>query len=124
MSQSVGVLPSARPFKDWLLVTDTIRERTGKPESSVAVTISWMGTILWFGGQSTPLLGRMLTITGGSSRLTVTVNVPVATFPSSSVAVHETGVVPNGNVEPEAGLHTTVGTPQLSVAVTVKLTTA
>jgi hypothetical protein len=41
----------------------------------------------------------------------------VAVFPELSVAVQVTIVVPGGNIDPEGGLHTTVGGgPQLSVA--------
>jgi hypothetical protein len=40
-------------------------------------------------------------------------------FPLESVAEHRTVVVPNGNVEPEAGEQTAVSEPStLSVAVT------
>ena len=49
---------------------------------------------------------------------TVTVNVALPAFPEESVAVHVTVVVPSGNVEPEAGVHTAVNEPStLSVAV-------
>jgi len=49
---------------------------------------------------------------------TVTVNVALPVFPEESVAVHITVVVPSGNVEPEAGVHTAVNEPStLSVAV-------
>ena len=43
------------------------------------------------------------------------------TLPAGSAAVQLTGVVPIGNIEPDAGVQVTVA-PQLSVAVTVKLT--
>jgi hypothetical protein len=44
-------------------------------------------------------------------------NEHVAMFPDESVAVHVTIVVPGGNIDPDGGLHTTVGAgPQLSVA--------
>ncbi len=48
----------------------------------------------------------------------------LAVLPDRSVAVLVTVFVPFGNVEPEGGLLTTVTVPQLSVAVTLKLTTA
>ena len=49
----------------------------------------------------------------------------VELLPQASVATEVTVVVPTGNDEPEAGVLTTVTAPeQLSVAVTVKLTTA
>ena len=42
-----------------------------------------------------------------------------------SLAVHETVVVPRGNIEPDGGEHETVGDPSTaSVAVTVKDTNA
>jgi hypothetical protein len=44
-------------------------------------------------------------------------NVQVAVFPDESTAVHVTVVVPGGSIDPDGGLHTTVGAgPQLSVA--------
>jgi hypothetical protein len=49
---------------------------------------------------------------------TFTGNEHVAVFPELSVAVHVTIVVPGGNIDPDGGLHTTVGAGgQLSVAV-------
>ena len=56
--------------------------------------------------------------------MTVTVKEQVDVFPDASVAIDVTVVVPLGNVDPEAGLDTTVADPQRSVAVTLKLTTA
>ena len=56
---------------------------------------------------------------------TVTVNVHDPVFADASVAVHVTVVAPSGNVEPEAGTHTTVAPGQLSDAAgVVKFTTA
>ncbi len=63
-------------------------------------------------------------ITGFSVSVTVTVNEQVDVLPDASVAVLVTVVVPFGNVEPDAGLETTVTPGQLSVAVTLKFTTA
>ena len=37
--------------------------------------------------------------------LTVIVNEPVPVFPASSVALHSTVVIPNGNIESEIGVH-------------------
>src|SRR5688572_7854730 len=54
----------------------------------------------------------------------VTVKIPVVVLPSASVAMFVTVVTPSGKVEPDGGVLTTVGTEQLSVAVTTKLTTA
>src|SRR5215208_1885234 len=49
---------------------------------------------------------------------TMTLNEPSALFPAASVAVQLTVVVPNGNVEPEAGVHSGVTEPSTkSVAV-------
>lgn len=56
--------------------------------------------------------------------MTVTVNIQVDLLAAASVAVAVTVVVPFGKTDPEAGLETTVMLEQLSVAVTVKLTTA
>ena len=53
---------------------------------------------------------------------TVTVKLHVAVLPEASVAVQVTVVVPTGNIEPEAGLQTTVTPGQLSDAIVVKLT--
>jgi len=46
---------------------------------------------------------------------TVTVNVPLLTFPTASVAVTVTVVVPTGNTVPLAGEYVMVGLPRLSV---------
>ena len=55
---------------------------------------------------------------------TVTVNVHVEEFPQASVATEVTVVTPIGKVLPDAGVEITFGMiVQLSVAVTVKLTT-
>lgn len=43
-------------------------------------------------------------------------------IPELSVAVQVTLVVPTGNIDPDAGLHTTFTPGQLSVAVAEKLT--
>src|SRR5712691_9663346 len=45
---------------------------------------------------------------------TFTPNVHVVMLFDASVPVHVTVVVPTGNCDPEGGLHTTVGVPQLS----------
>jgi hypothetical protein len=63
-------------------------------------------------------------ITGGVTSLTVTLKVQLFVFPAASVAVAVTVVVPTGNTDPDAGLLTIVGTPQLSAPETVKFTTA
>ncbi len=56
-------------------------------------------------------------IEGACVSFTVTVNEQAAVLPDPSVAVHVTVVVPLVNVEPEAGVHTTLAPGQLSVAV-------
>jgi hypothetical protein len=57
---------------------------------------------------------------GAVVSFTVTVNVQVAVLFAASVAVHVTVVVPFWNVDPDAGVQTTVGVPpQVSVAVGV-----
>ena len=52
----------------------------------------------------------------------VTVNVQRFVFPEASVATLVTVVVPTGKVEPDGGVETTVTLPQLSVALTKKVT--
>jgi hypothetical protein len=49
----------------------------------------------------------------------VTVKLPVAVFPATSVAVTVTAVVPFGKLDPDGGLFATVTPWQLSAAVTV-----
>src|SRR5215813_3309793 len=63
-------------------------------------------------------------MTGGVTSLTVTVKLQLLELPAASVAVAVTVVVPTGKTEPDAGLLRTVGTEQLSLALTVKLTAA
>ena len=61
-------------------------------------------------------------VSGASSEMTVTVNVPVPSFPAASVAVQVTVVVPTEKLEPEGGEQ--VGpevTPTSSDAVTVNV---
>src|SRR5207249_1613493 len=68
-------------------------------------------------------------IAGFSVSLTVTVKLVVAALPAASVALQSTVVVPTGKVCGEVivvapTLQTTVGVPQLSVALAEKLTEA
>ena len=61
-------------------------------------------------------------VSGASSKITVTVNVPVPTFPAASDAVQVTAVVPTEKLEPEDGEQ--VGpevTPMSSDAVTLNV---
>src|SRR5205085_5650958 len=91
---------------------------------SVAETGEIVGTGAWqFALAEAVVPAGQLTI-GFSVSLTVTVNVQEAVLPAASVAVELTDVVPTGKVEPDAGLETIVTPGQLSVAVTVKFTTA
>jgi hypothetical protein len=60
---------------------------------------------------------------GAGIGCTIILNDLVAAFPYTSLAVHDTVVVPTGNVEPEEGIHEIVGVPRLAVAVTVYVTT-
>jgi hypothetical protein len=69
----------------------------------------------------------LVTITGPPQLpppLTVTVKLQLDVLPAASVAVDITVVLPTGKTEPDAGLLTAVALEQLSLAVTVKLTTA
>ena len=52
----------------------------------------------------------------GVTLLTVTLNVPLAMFPTLSVAVAVTVVLPTANVPPLTGEYVMVGVPMLSVA--------
>jgi len=61
-------------------------------------------------------------ITGGWVSLTVTVKVHCAVFPLASTAVLVTVVIPTGKADPLAGMLSTPGAPQLSVAVTLNVT--
>jgi hypothetical protein len=70
------------------------------------------------------MLVGQLTNVGAVLSLTVTVNVQVAVLPEPSVATLVTVVVPVLKKLPEAGVETTLTVPQLSVAVTLKLTVA
>lgn len=59
-------------------------------------------------------------IAGACVSCTVTENEHVPVFPTASLAVHVTVVVPTGKVDPDAGTHVTVTGPgQLSVPVGV-----
>src|ERR1041384_4182821 len=59
---------------------------------------------------------------GGSWSNTVTANVQLLWLPLASVATAVTRVTPTGKVLPLGGTLTTVGAPQLSAAVMVKVT--
>jgi hypothetical protein len=66
------------------------------------------------------VVGLVIVTAGAVESFTVMVKEPEAMFPLESVAEQRTVVVPNGNVEPEAGLQTGVIEPStLSVAVAV-----
>src|SRR5258705_153513 len=76
-------------------------------------TTMFVGTVMTGGTLSPVVLLRI-----------VTVKVPMVTLPSASVGRLGTVVTPTGKLEPDGGVLTTVGTEQLSVAVTLKSTTA
>ena len=62
---------------------------------------------------SATMFAGMVTM-GGVVSATTTLNVPVAKFPDESVAVHVTGVVPIGNVLPDALVQVTATAPSAS----------
>ena len=69
--------------------------------------------------------GHFVKLTSGwtlTACFTVTVKVQVLLLLEASVATLVTVVVPTGKVEPDGGVETTVTLPQLSVAVTKKVT--
>src|ERR1700733_13208036 len=67
-------------------------------------------------------LVAQVAMTGACVSMTVTVKVFVAVLPLVSVAMVVTVVVPLLKVEPLGGVETTLNTPQLSMAVTVHVT--
>ena len=73
------------------------------PEDDVVVSLMSAGTVT----------------TGAVVSCTVTWNDAVLVFPAASLALQFTVVVPNGKVDPEAGVHEKLVTPTLSVAVAV-----
>lgn len=80
---------------------------TAAPEAPVASTVMFVGTF---------------SMVGGVASLTVILKEACEVFPAGSFAEHSTVVSPSGNVEPDAGVHSTTISPVLlsgSVAVTV-----
>jgi hypothetical protein len=127
----LDVLPEAS-----VAVTVTVEVPTGKaePEAGLATTLKpaqlsvpvatkFTTAEHWPGALHTVTLAGHCTV-GFSQSFTVTVKEHCWLLPEASVAVTTTVVVPIGKVEPEAGLATTVGAPQLSAPVAVKFTTA
>jgi hypothetical protein len=53
-------------------------------------------------------------MTGSVVSLTVTLNDAKPVLPCASVALHWIVVVPNGNVEPDAGVHVAASLPSTS----------
>ena len=96
-----------------LSCTPTVNVTTAVSLPASVGTVMFAGTVTT-GGWVSPLL---------VPARTVTVNDPVATLPTASVAVQVTVVVPIGKVEPEAGRQETFAVGPLSVAVTMKVTT-
>ena len=90
---------------------------------SVAATGKVTTAEHWPGSVDCEMLAGVL-MTGAWLSITVTVKEQEAVFPCESVAMLLTMVVPFGKVEPEGGVERTVAEPQVSVAVTVKFTTA
>nr|WP_238145304.1 hypothetical protein [Antricoccus suffuscus] len=117
--QDTTVVPTAKTDPDGGAQSTTGLGST----SSVAVAVKVTGA------PSAPIAATVMSIgscnTGAVESVTVTENVPVPTFPAASVAVHDTGVVPIGNVDPDAGEQVTGTSPLTrSVAVALKVTTA
>lgn len=86
-----------------------------------------IGTILWFGGQSSAVVGAAVEQLSAwlLVSITVTVNEPLAVRPFLSVTVQFTGVVPIAKVDPDTGVQTAVIAPSsTSLPVAVKLTAA
>jgi len=68
---------------------------TTAPFEAVACAVTFAGTVT----------------VGALVSTTVTVKLALDLLPDASVAVHVTVVVPNGNVEPDAGVHVGVIAP-------------
>ena len=93
------------------------------PQLSVALTKKvTLLRLHWPGSAAKLILAGQRTMFGDWVSLMVTVNVQRFVFPVASVATLVTMVVPTGKVEPDGGVETTVTLPQLSVAVTEKVT--
>jgi hypothetical protein len=119
-SQSPPVLPSPVVFVGSLLVTE-YKVEVKVPD---AVTVMVTEIISWLGGHSTLGLATTLMILAGGVT-TITLKEHVFVLPELSTATHNTLFVPFGNNDPEAGVLAGVRFPsQLSVAPTLKLTTA
>src|SRR5262249_53527170 len=87
--------PSPVPLSGSLLTIE-LRTKVGLgSQTSVTWTVAWMGTSLWFGGQSTDLSSAM-SMSGGVGSFTVTVAMQVEALLAASFAVNVTGVVPSG----------------------------
>jgi len=79
--------------------------------ASVAVTLTTLPGPVQASGSATVTCGLATKLF-----VNITVNPQVATRFDVSVAVQLTGVVPRLNIEPDAGVHTTEATEQLSIA--------
>lgn len=84
-----------------MLVTETILSDV-TPTRSLALTASVTGTMRLFGCRMIEIEGVSDEITGLEASCTVIVKPPVVVLPAASVATTVTGVVPIGNVLPEA----------------------
>jgi hypothetical protein len=102
-----------------LHTTGTVPSQLSNAESALKFTIaSQRFGVAWtitFAGQ---------TNCGACVSSTTTRNAQVLVFPAASVATQFTTFVPFENVEPDGGVQTTVGVPQLSVAPAANVTTA
>jgi len=92
---------------------------------SVTDTPTLTDTILWLGGQSTLGLANTDVIVGGVVSTTFTRELHELGLFEESFALQVNGVVPNGKVDPEAGVQPKFCTPgQLSDTVSLNVTTA
>ena len=95
--QATATLPSMVSVADALKVY-------AAPVAPVASTVAFAGTVT---------IGAVVSVT-------ITVNEADPLLPCASLAAHVTGVTPNGNIVPLAGVQLTVTTPsRMSVAVAV-----
>src|SRR6266852_2809633 len=106
------LLASMLPMQPWV-VSVPLPLAMGTPPQQKKKSPVWALTSTTFPGLESSCRQKLKTFA---------LNVQVAMLPEASVALQETVVVPTGKGEPEGGVQTTVGVPQLSVAVTMKLT--
>lgn len=120
----VAVLPAASVAVAVTVVVPTGKEvpeagevlTVAAPQLSVAVAVKLTLAAQVPVAALVTMLAGQVTV-GAWASFTVTVKLQEAVLPEASVAVAETVVVPMPKLLPEAGEVTTVGLPQLSVAV-------